>query len=241
MSRLQPCLLVVVAAAVVAACGTPVGVKRMDPTAVQRQLTRSILSSDLLSTATRNSLFQHDLVERFDDDPVATIAAMNQLVASGQARRNDLFALAELSFYYAEQSGDPAYHRGAAVYAWLFFFPDDASAPLDVLDARLRIAADLYNRGLARGFALGPNGEFVPRAGSYDAPFGKLDVYFDSSELVWGSRKLTTFVPVAELDVEGLATRYRGRGSVRRSPRAPSRSTRRRATTTTSSRGSRCR
>ena len=58
---------IVLGCALLAACGTPVGVKRLDPTLVQRQLTRSILSSDQLSNSTRNSLFQHDLVTLWDD------------------------------------------------------------------------------------------------------------------------------------------------------------------------------
>jgi pimeloyl-ACP methyl ester carboxylesterase len=196
----------------VLACGTPVGVKRMDPTMVQRQLQRSILTSDMLSATTRNVLFQHDLVERWDDDPAGTIAALHEVVARGDARRNDVFALAELSFAYAEDRNDPAYHRAAAVYAWLFFFPTNDRTPLDFLDSRTRVAADLYNRGVARGFAYGPEGDFVPRSGSYPAPFGTLDVYFDDAELVWGERRLVKFVPVAELEVEGLATRYRWSG-----------------------------
>jgi len=131
------------------ACGTPVGVKRMDPTAVQRQLTRSILSSDSLSNSTRNALFQHDLTTRWEDDPAGAIAVLQDAVAAGKARRNDVYALAEISFAYAEARNDLPYFRSAAVYAWLFLFPGD-DTKLDPLDGRARTAADLYNRGLAR-------------------------------------------------------------------------------------------
>jgi len=193
------------------ACGTPVGVKRMDPTAVQRQLTRSILSSDSLSNSTRNALFQHDLTTRWEDDPAGAIAVLQDAVAAGKARRNDVYALAEISFAYAEARNDLPYFRSAAVYAWLFLFPGD-DTKLDPLDGRARTAADLYNRGLARGFALPPNGDFVPRAGSYPVPFGTLDLYFDDSQLDWMDRRLVKFTPVAELEVEGLATRYRWSG-----------------------------
>jgi pimeloyl-ACP methyl ester carboxylesterase len=203
--------VLVAAAWMLVACGTPVGVKRMDPTAVQRQLTRSILSSDTLSTSTQNALFQHDLTELFDTDPKAAIGALAKAVAQGNARRNDIYALAETSFAYAEDHHDPAYFRSAAVYAWLFLFPEDGHK-LDPFDARTRNAADLYNRGIARGFALGPDGDFLPRAGAYPVPFGTLDVYFDESQLQWMDRKLVKFVPVAELEVEGLATRYRWSG-----------------------------
>src|SRR5690606_23352208 len=141
----------------------------------------------------------------------ATIAALHEVLARGEARRNDVYALAELSFAYADRKNDPAYHRAAAVYAWLFLFPRE-DEPLQPLDARIRVAADMYNRGLVRGFAYGRRGNFVPQSGSYAVPFGTLDVYFDESELIWGSRKLTDFVPVADLEVKGLATRYRWTG-----------------------------
>src|SRR5690242_7964229 len=78
------------------ACGTPVGVKRMDPTMVQRQLTRSILSSDKLSNWTQNALYPHDLTARWDDDPKGAVDVLQQAVADGKARRNDVFALAEI-------------------------------------------------------------------------------------------------------------------------------------------------
>jgi pimeloyl-ACP methyl ester carboxylesterase len=193
------------------ACGTPVGVKRMDPTLVQRQLTRSILSSDKLSNSTRNALFQHDLVTLWDDDPKAAIDKLQKAVAAGQARRNDVYALAEISFAYGEGVGDPAYFRSAAVYAWLFLFPEN-DTKLDPFDPRARVAADLYNRGIARGFAYGTNGDFLPRAGAYPVPFGTLDVYFDESQLDWMDRRLIKFTPVADLDIEGMATRYRWSG-----------------------------
>ena len=86
--------------------GTPVGVKRPDPTVVQRQLTRSIPSSTELKTSTRNSLFQHDLVTLWDDDPRAAIDKLQDAVAKGTARRNDVYALAEISFAYGEGVND---------------------------------------------------------------------------------------------------------------------------------------
>jgi len=193
------------------ACGTPVGVKRMDPTMVQRQLTRSILTTDSLSNSTKNALFQHDLTTRWEDDPAGAIGVLQDAVARGTARRNDVYALAEVSFAYAEAASNPAYFRSAAVYAWLFLFPGDGTK-LDPLDGRGRTAADIYNRALARGFENGNHGDFLPRAGSYAVPFGTLDVYFDQSQLDWMDRRLVKFTPVAELDVEGMATRYRWSG-----------------------------
>lgn len=202
---------VVLGCALLLACGTPVGVKRMDPTMVQRQLTRSILSSDQLSNSTRNALFQHDLITLWDDDPKAAIDVLQKAVADGKARRNDVYALSEISFAYGEGTNDPGYFRSAAVYAWLFLFPEN-DTQLDPFDPRGRVAADLYNRGLARGFAYGPKGDFLPRPGAYPVPFGTLDVYFDDAQLDWMDRRLIRFTPVADLEVEGMETRYRWSG-----------------------------
>ena len=209
-----PRRLVALAAALVlaTACGNPVGVKRMDPVSVQRELTRSILTSDALSATTKNVLFQHDLVERWQDDPKGTIAALHEVVAKGDARRNEVFALTELTYAYAEREGDRSYYRAAAVYAWLFFFPGNDDTQLRALDTRVRVAADLYNRSVAEGFLFGEERDFVPQDGSYEVPFGRLDVDFDPKELIRGTRRMTRFVPVADLDVEGLPTRYRWSG-----------------------------
>lgn len=193
--------------------GTPVAVKRMPPTTVARELSRSILTSDTLSTRTRNALFRHDLVESWEKDPEATIAALHAVVADGAAAPDDLFALAEMSFAHAERSDSDAHHRAALIYAWMFLFPPGkAVPPRDPFDGRVRAAADIYNRSLAGGFAHGPGGEFVPGHATYDVPFGSLEVSFDAAELVRGERRLTNFVAVSELDVRGLPTRHRTPG-----------------------------
>ncbi|HZR82958.1 MAG TPA: hypothetical protein VFD92_17815 [Candidatus Binatia bacterium] len=183
----------------------------MNQIAVQRQLTQSAVSSNKLSSATKNVLFQRDLVALHDQNPAAAIAAMHALLVSGAAQRSDVFATAELCFDYARESDDPGYDRAAAVYAWMFLFPEHGT-PLDPFDTRVRVAADIYNLGVARGFGLGPDGEFVPREGSYPVPFGQLDVYFDPEQLRWSDRRLVKFVPVADFEVEGLPTRYRWSG-----------------------------
>src|SRR5881397_754816 len=97
-------------ASLLAACaGTPIAVERMHATAVQRELNQSILTSDSLSAATRNVLFKYDLVGRYGDDPRGAIAALHSVVADEQRNPDDLFALAELSFAYAESAGDAAH------------------------------------------------------------------------------------------------------------------------------------
>src|SRR5262249_40404427 len=52
----------------------------------------------------------------------------------------------------------------------------------------------------------------VPRGGTFDLPFGPLAVDMDAESLHVGERTLYHFVPVAELEVTGLAMRYRRPG-----------------------------
>ena len=199
-------------AALATACSTPVGVRRADSKAVQRSLTRSVLSSGELSRTTGNVLFRWDLVERFAKDPQETIATLHHAVVQGQAGRGVLCALAELSFRHAEQGGGRPYYFAAVVYAYAFLFPDDAADLPDPLDPRLRLAADLYNLALTKAFASSDGKEVELRGGDFELPFGVLSVSFDPRSLDWGSRRLSHFVAVADLQVEGMATRYRQPG-----------------------------
>ena len=196
----------------VAGCGTPVGVKRVDPETVHRMLTRSVLSTNELSTPTRNVLYRRGLYEPYERKPAAVIAALHRAVAAGTAGRDEVSALAELSFQHADRTHDRSYFLAAAIYAYAFLFPGPNHTVPDVLDPRLRLAADLYNRGLAEGFAGADGFEVQPRGGLYDLPFGTLDVAFDPEQLRWGQRRLDHFAPVADLAVTGMNMRYRWPG-----------------------------
>jgi pimeloyl-ACP methyl ester carboxylesterase len=193
------------------ACGTPVGVKLRNPSDVHRDLVRNVLSSDELSAPTKNILYRRSLTERFDADPAGAIRALHEVAFGPRGVRSDLFALAELCFQYAAESKHRDYFLASAVYAQAFLAPSDPKQRVEELDPRLRTAADIYNRAVAQGFET-VRGEFTPRAGSWRMPFGTLDVDFDPQELVWGQRKLVRFVPVAELEVKGIPTRYRAPG-----------------------------
>jgi len=196
------------ALALLAGCvGIPVGVTRADPRTVHRNLTANALSVGEPSLDTRNVLDRMDLVETFDSEPAQALAKLRELaLASGE---NDLyFALAELSFLHAERSGDHSWHLAAALYAWSYLF---AGEPPDPFDPRWRTAADLYNRGITEGFAAA-DGTVDLRAGTFPLPFGELAVEFDESSLDWSGRHLRHFVPVAELEVEGLSSRFRTPG-----------------------------
>ncbi|MGH7788644.1 MAG: esterase/lipase family protein [Candidatus Binatia bacterium] len=195
-----------------AGCGVPVRVSHADPRTVHKELTGNVLSSGDPSSATLNVLYHWDLYDEFDDDPKAALAQLYQVVIDGRGTPNDLFALAELSFLYAEQSGERSYYLAAAVEAWAYVFPHGAAEPPSLYDPRARVACDLYNRALTRAFDRDEDNEVELRAGSYLLPFGTVEVTFDPTSLQWGDRQLVDLTPVAELEVHGLRQRYRWPG-----------------------------
>ena len=195
-----------------ATCSAPVTVERVDPRVVHRELTANVLTVGEESNASRIVLYRWDLTERFESDPEGALAQLHRVVTNGRAGRDELFALAELSFLHAEQTGKQEYYLAAAVYAYALLFPHGAAEPLYSVDRRLRVAADLYNRGLTSGFASADGSVVELRGGTRALPFGALTVELDPKWLRWGDRRLVNFVPIAELEVRGLRERYRRTG-----------------------------
>jgi pimeloyl-ACP methyl ester carboxylesterase len=195
-----------------ATCAAPVTVERVDPRSVHRELTANVLTVGEESGASRNVLYRWDLTERFESDPERALAHLHAAVVGGRAGRDELFALAELSFLHAEQTGKQEYYLAAAVYAYALLFPHGVAEPLYPVDRRLRVAADLYNRGLTSGFASADRSVVELRGGTRTLPFGELTVELDPKWLRWGDRRLVNFVPVADLEVRGLRERYRRTG-----------------------------
>src|SRR5271169_5616925 len=104
---------------------TLVQVERADPRAVQRELTSNAISTGDLSEPTQIVLHRQDLTERFESDPEGAIAELHRTAAAGKPDPDALFALSEMSFHHAEDTGNHAYYLAAAVYAFDFLFPDD--------------------------------------------------------------------------------------------------------------------
>ena len=191
------------------ACAAPVRVTRVDARSVHRVLTSSVLSNGEPSASTRHVLQRLALRERFESQPEAALAELHAgLDPSGD--RGRIFALAELSFLHGEQSRKREYHLAAAVYAWAFLFPGEGGTLPERTDPRLRLACDLYNRGLTA--ALQEGGEVRLARGRYALPFGALDVEVDGSGFTWAGYQLEDFVPAADLAVHGLRNRYRRPG-----------------------------
>jgi len=134
-----------------------------------------------------------DVFDRFEDDRGA--------------------ALAELSFFHAEKSGQPEYYLAAAAYAYAFLLPEGVVPAIRPIDPRGRLAVDLYNWGVTRGLSSPDGEEVVLEGGTRALPFGEMALTVEASRFLWGAYRLKRFIPVGEFVVRGLRNRYRQAGA----------------------------
>lgn len=208
-SRLAVCVPLLLLGA---ACATPVGVDRVSPREVQRELTRNALNSDRASAPTRELLTRLDLYEVFFADPDGTIATLHAGLGPDRDRDRDrLFALAELSFLAAEAGGRRDHALAAAVYAYAFLF-GSGRLPVHPFDPRIQVARGLYNRGLTLGLADERRDRVAIESARYELPFGVLDIRMEPDATQWAGWQLAEFTSAADVRVRGLRNRYRQAG-----------------------------
>jgi pimeloyl-ACP methyl ester carboxylesterase len=195
-----------------AGCSTPIGVTRGSTQEVYHALTANVLSVGEPSSWSKQVLQRNNLTQQFDDDPAATLAELHRRQKEVRFTSDRMFALAELSFFHAAQSGKQEYYLAAAAYAYAFLLPDRPELAIPVIDPRFRLAVDLYNWGISRGLASPDGSEVILEAGTKTLPFGEMNLTVDSSKLVWGGYRFTRFIPVGDFIVRGLANRYRQPG-----------------------------
>lgn len=195
-----------------AACTPPIALHPLPPRAAAEQLTRNVLTTGALSQATENVLNQADLAETWRTDPDAALARLHRLAVAAGADHGLLFALAEMSLQRAQGGADPAAAMAAVVYAYAFLFPADTAAAPAPFDPRLRLAADIYNLGLAQALATPGQPGVTPRGGRFALPFGTLTVDLDAQSLRWDGQTLTDFIAAEDYRISGLRNRYRTPG-----------------------------
>ena len=195
----------------VSGCATPVGVKRTSEKAVYRQLTASVLTVGKPSSYSMQFLERLSLVEQYERDPKQALAQLHEGLG-GLDEHDRLFALSELSYAYARSHHDQSYFLAAALYAYMFLFPDDASKAPIPHDPRLRLAMDLYNSSINGGLRAPKGDEVALSAGRFILPFGSLNLSVEPSGFFYGGYKLVHFVSVADLEVRGFRNRYRKPG-----------------------------
>jgi Putative serine esterase (DUF676) len=193
------------------ACATPIGVNHVDRRVAYQSLTANVLSTEKMSSFSARELINFNLYQEFEDNPQKALADLHSgLAAKGDEDR--LFALAELSFLHAQNSGDRSYYLAAAVYAYAFVLPGQRGTPPRGIDPRLRWAVDLYNQSLTQAAKSDEGAYAIPMGGKFKLPFGELTVEFNERDLIWGGFRMKDFVPAADLEVRGLRNRYRTPG-----------------------------
>jgi hypothetical protein len=173
-------------------CATPIGVRYVEPRIVYHSLTANVLSAERPSSFSARELVNLNLYQRFEDDPQRALAEMHAgLAPNGDEDR--VFALAELSFVYAQRSGDRSHYLASAVYAYAFLLPGKHGTSPKGIDPRFRWAADIYNQALTRAAMLEDQVHPVPRGGTFKLPFGRSpsnSMRLISSGPITGSRSL---------------------------------------------------
>ena len=192
-------------------CATPIGVSYVDRRVAYESLTTNVLSTERMSSFSARELVNFNVYQEFADNPQKALADLHSgLAPTGDEDR--LFALAELSFLHAENSGERSYYLASAVYAYAFLFPGKQGTPPRGIDPRLRWAVDLYNQSLTQAAKSHEAAYAIPMGGKFKLPFGELTVSFNERDLIWGDFRMKDFVPAADLEVRGLRNRYRTPG-----------------------------
>jgi pimeloyl-ACP methyl ester carboxylesterase len=194
-------------------CAAPLGTQKLTLTDSYRQINRSALSGATLSDSTLITLRRRNLMTTWKTNPEAAVTALRTQVVGQQDSWPDLFALAELSYFLGRQDRSQADFLAAAVYAYAFLSPGDASVVQpSPYDERFRQACDIYNLSLTSAFAT-PDGspmQIVPQTRTL--PFGSISMAADPNQVQWDGRPLVNFQPTADVAVIGLQNIYRSPG-----------------------------
>ena len=95
-------------------------------------------------------------------------------------------------------------------YAYAFLFPTNPGDLPGPYDPRLRLAVDLYNRGIALGLSTKDGKEVDLGARPLPLSFGSLDLGVNPEGFSYRGNHLTKFVSLADLKVRGLPTPIAG-------------------------------
>lgn len=200
----------------ITACAAPFSLHRLAPREAQLALTGNVLTTGELSGFSEIVLRKYDLLDSYKDDPEAALATLRAGAIAKPGCEDELFALAELSYRHAEKTAGHCCRRphylAAALYAYALLFPGPDIETLELIDARTRIAADIYNRALGEAFESKNGSDVDLAAGVYPLPFGQIELAFDPESLRFGAGHFKDLMRVADFEVRGLINRYRKAG-----------------------------
>ncbi|MBW2243076.1 MAG: alpha/beta fold hydrolase [Deltaproteobacteria bacterium] len=201
-------ILLLVAVLLAAGCSTPVGVDRVEPQKLRRELTANILTGSTPSAPSRQLLDRLALVQAFKDSPAEALETIRQGLGGPDTAKR-LLGLAELSFAHGDATRDRIWYRASALAAYAYLFPENGHAGPNPFDPGLRLAAELYNRGVALGFPGEGDADLSAVPERWELPYGEIALEVDPAHLGWSGYRMHEVVPSAELRVRGLRNRYR--------------------------------
>lgn len=214
-------MLLLMSLLLMAGCATPVGVDKVSPRDAHLDAYANPLSAGKLSDQAKYVLNRYDLLNKYDSEPAATIAALHEK-ALHDDRGDILYTLAEGSYLYGSQLVDsfleeeqklaPDYFLLSALYSYYFVSGERSRQSLNIFDHRARAAVDMYNFGLWQGLATGDSEGLVLNAAERKLPFGSLSISLDQTKLPWKMEEFEKFLPADMYVVRGVSVRNRTAG-----------------------------
>lgn len=221
ISRIFRVVLIFILIMSLCACATPIGVKKVELRDSYKSINANALSADEISSYTKVLLKRFNLLDRLDKDTAGVIALLHEK-ALKDARRDILFALAELSFFHGErlrnaispdQTGlDKDYFLMSSIYAYYYLYGRANENSPRPYDRRFITASELYNRALGRGLALGENGDWKFKKQVHRLPVGDITLVPIKNSLGIPLEDFQSFLAADDYEVRGLTTRNRTAG-----------------------------
>lgn len=221
MTRFSAGAVLLFCLVVLTGCATPVGVNKVSPSEAYTATYANPLNGGVFSDQSRYVLNRYDLLDQFEKEPAAAIAALQEK-AHHDNRGDILYSLAESTYLYGSQLLDsyqeknkklaPDYFLLSALYSFYFIRGERFSQHLNIFDPQIRNAIDIYNFGLWQGFAIGDAEEVVLKPAERKLPFGSISISLDTSRFPWKREEFEKFLPAANYLVRGVSVRNRTAG-----------------------------
>ena len=197
-------------------CRTPVGIRRVSLSEVDRVLGENAVTGERPSVLSYQIIARLGLSTLYQDDPRAALEKLRGGLG-GPDTLERLPALAELWYATARKSEDQGEYLAAAVCAYAYLFPaTPPSTPPNPYDARNHLVLEIYDRGITKGLArtgssLGTELDPTPR--QIQMPFGTFVLNGPEQEFHYGGYRIVHPVALGDLQIRGLRNRYRRSGA----------------------------
>ncbi len=212
--------LVAVVLTALCGCATEIGTKEVGFQRAYDQININALLDDQFSAVSANVLHRYNIEELFEEAPLDALRFLEEKVGEDN-RRDLLFAIAELSYYVAENEfdgADPETVRwakkcwlSAAIHAWFFLFDEERGPCPDPFDRLFRQACDLYNIGLAKAMT-GAEADLEIEEGPRELPMGAIGLSVSNEAFPWDLETFEKILAADRLAIRGLSRRNRNAG-----------------------------